>query len=397
MVKESKSCKSILSLLFCVILFSSNISVIAQETGQNQGNSGVSKQTESQVPITDVQSKLFHGEVQMNSDSSNTFTGESKTIKSGTNVDLTVSTVIGSDVSFEGDQFFAEVTDDVVVDKGVVIPMGTLAHGTITEVKQERRLGRDGFVTIKFDYLVTPDGREIPVEASMSTKSSPLKSFAKVALTDAGYTLAGGALGGLLALKVGGLGMAVASHGYTIAGGAALGGTIGAAGSLARKGKSLIINPGDQIKLKLSSDIALPVIKDSSLLEQDVNLDGLAVNIFDVKYEKDPFGSMNTITLGLDIVNKSNKSFTFFDVALVNESGGTFYPSPFADTSMWFQKITANSKLNGYLSFSVDNPRQKHYLVFYDKYNRKQLAKISLKNAIKKLEETNPKFKKKKS
>lgn len=332
-----------------------------------------------------VKSSLFQGGVQLNVKEPAIFTGEKKQVHKGSQVELTVSTVIGSDVSMQGDEFFAEVTDEKMIDGGVVIPIGTVAHGTITETQQEKRLGRNGYVKIKFDYLITPDGREIPVDAEMSTKSHPITSFAKVALTDAGYTLAGGALGGLLALKLGGLGVAIASHGYSIAGGAALGGTIGAAQSLIRKGKPLMINPGDKINMKISSNIELPVLKNSAIADAEKELSGLKVEIFGCKFEKDPFGTPNTITINVNIVNKSENTFSFFDVALIDEYGDTFYPTPFGDTSMWFQKIKPGSKLNGELSFSVNNYKQKHWLVFYDKYSRKELAKLSIRNAVRKI------------
>jgi hypothetical protein len=344
-----------------------------------------------------IESKVFSGGVELNIGVDKNFTGEKKVVNQGTKLELTVNTVLGSDVSMTGDQFFAEVSEDLIVDGGVVIPMGTIVHGEVAEARGERRLGRNGFVKIDFDYLITPDGREIPIQAKMSTKSHPLKSFAKVVLTDAGYTLAGGAIGGLLAIKLGGIGMAVASHGYSVAGGAALGATVGAAKSLIRKGKPLMITPGDQIKMKIASDIELPVLKKSALADEENLLNGLDVAINNCKIEPDPFGTPNTITLGIDVINRTDYTFTFFDIAVVDEYGSVYYPSPFGDTTIWFHKIQPGSKIAGNLSFSVTNPRHKHWLVFYDKYSRKQLAKISIRNALRKLQASEQKSKKDKS
>ena len=39
-------------------------------------------------------------------------------------------------------------------------------------------MGRDGYVNIDFDYMVTPDGREIPIQASLSTKDNLVKGAA---------------------------------------------------------------------------------------------------------------------------------------------------------------------------------------------------------------------------
>lgn len=346
-----------------------------------------------------VASKVYQGEIRFDSfEETDYFTGEKKSVDKGTKLELTVSTVISSDVTAEGDEFFAEVTNDLMIDGSTVVPTGTVAHGVVTESRGEKRLGRNGFVKMDFDYLLTPDGREIPIKARLSTKSHPIKSFAKVALTDVGYTLAGGAIGGLIALKLGGIGMAVASHGYSVAGGAAVGGTVGLAQSLIRKGKPLLISPGDQIKIKMTSDIELPVIKQSALADDELKLDGLDVEIQEFAIEKDPFGSLNTINIGLDIVNQSEHTFTFFDVGLVSEGGNVYYPSPFGDTGMWFQKMSPGTKLNGNLSFSVENTREKHWLVFFDKYSRAHLAKVSVTNAMRRLKaEKNSKKKQKDS
>lgn len=333
-----------------------------------------------------VHSKVYQGEIHFDSlNETDYFTGEKKSVDKGTKLELTVSTVISSEVTAKGDEFFAEVTNDLTIDGSTVVPTGTVAHGVVTETQGEKRLGRNGYVKMDFDYLLTPDGREIPIKASLSTKSHPIKSFAKVAITDVGYTLAGGAIGGLIALKLGGIGMAVASHGYSLAGGAAVGGTVGLAQSLIRKGKPLLISPGDQIKIQMTSGIELPVIKQSALADEEIKLSGLDVEIQEFAIEKDPFGSLNTINLGLDIVNQSEHSFTFFDVGLVNESGSVYYPSPFGDTGMWFQKIAPGTKINGNLSFSVENTREKHWLVFFDSYSRTNLAKVSVHNAMRRL------------
>lgn len=391
----SKKYNNVLAGLLIFCMLGVNLPVFAQEvtTSTPTENAVQTEQPNEEMLPT----KVYKGEIEIDAVQENEFlTGEKQEIKQGTQLELTVSTVLGSDVTMEGDEFFAEVTNDLSVGGNIVVPIGSVAHGRVTESQGERRLGRDGFVKIEFDYLLTPDGREVPINAKLSTKSHPMKSFAKVALTDMGYTLVGGALGGLLALKVGGLGLAVASHGYSIAGGAAVGGTIGLTQSLVRKGKPLLITPGDQIKVKFTSDHALPVMKKSALADEELALEGLTVNIIDCKFEKDPFGTMNTITLNINILNQSEETFTFFDVALVNEYGGIYYPSPFNDTDMWFQKIKPGSKLQGNMSFSVDNPRQSHWLVFYDKYTRKELAKISVTNALRDLNASKDAKKKKK-
>ena len=253
---------------------------------------------------------------------------------------------------------------------------------TVKEMEESKRLGRDGWIEINFDYLVTPDGRQIPIEGKMSTKMHPVKGVAKTVLVDTGYTLAGGVVGGFAALNLLGIEAAIASQGYTLAGGAAIGGAIGLGISLFRKGKDVLISPGDEIKVKMLTPIDLPVISDEALMVEELKYEGLDVKITNVKLEKDPFGEMNTYNLSLIILNNTDKSFSSFDLALISELNRVFYPSVFADNTLLMKTIKPQDRVSGRLSFSVDNPKNNHWLVFFDRRTRKPLAKISIDNAI---------------
>jgi hypothetical protein len=331
-------------------------------------------------------SKIFQGQVETDTskdDKKDIFTGANQDIKQGTVLKMTVTSVLNSTINQEGDEFFAEVTNDLEAPGGVAIPQGTIAHGKITTVRAAKRLGRDAVLSLKFDYLITPDGREIPLTANMSTKNSKVAAVAKIALEDTAYTVAGGLLGGLFALKLFGIGGALASNGYTVAGGAGVGAAVGVTVALVRKGSDKLLSPGDEIKVKTNSELNVPIMTEQSLREDEKLLEGLKVAITSCKLEKDPFGEPNTLTLGINVDNETAKTFSSFDIALVNDYKSVFYASPFSNTEMWFTKISPNSKLNGKLSFSVDNPKRKHWLVFYDSMTRKPLARISVDNAQK--------------
>lgn len=312
----------------------------------------------------------------------NIFTGETHKIKTRDVIKMTVSEVLSSGFTQEGDEFFAQITEDVEGKTGVVLPVGTVAHGTVKEMEDSKRLGRDGWIEINFDYLVTPDGRQIPIEGKMSTKMHPIAGVAKTVLVDTGYTLAGGVVGGFAALNLLGVEAAIASQGYTIAGGAAIGGAIGLGISLFRKGKDVLISPGDEIKVKVLTPIDLPVIADEALMVDELKYEGLDVKITNVKLEKDPFGEMNTYNLSLIILNNTDKSFSSFDLALISELNRVFYPSVFADNTLLMKTIKPQDRVSGRLAFSVDNPKNNHWLVFFDRTTRKPLAKISIDNAI---------------
>lgn len=311
------------------------------------------------------------------------YTGKTEYLEKKDVIDMTVSQVLDGSFSFEGDEFFAEVTNDVLGDKGVIIPKGTVAHGVIKQTSEAKRLGRDGYLDLSFDYLVTPDGREIPIEGKMSTKLHPLKAATKIIATDVGYTAVGGVAGGLFALQALGLEAAIASQGYTVAGGAAIGGTVGLGMSLYRKGKNVLIAPGDEIRVKILSNVELPVYRAEALKQKELKYPGLDIRIANILYEKDPFGEVNTITLSLSISNMSKKAFSGMDLALVNDYNVVFNPSIFGDTKLLFSQLKPGDRYAGKISFSVNNVKQSYWLVVNDRATNKHIAKISLDNAYK--------------
>lgn len=320
------------------------------------------------------------------------FTGKIETLNRKEIINMTVSQVLDSSYSIEGDEFFAEVTDDVYGDKGIIIPKGTLAHGKLTNTTAPGRLGKEASMDLAFDYLVTPDGREIPIEGKMTTKLHPVAQGAKIVAQDVGYTVAGGAVGGLVALNWLGLGAAIASQGYTLAGGAAVGGVAGLGVALIRKGNHVLIAPGDEIKVRINTSLDLPVYKKEALKQEEILYDGLKISINDVKHEKDPFGEVNTITLTLLISNMSDKTLSGFDMALVNDYNAKFSPSIFGNTKLMFRQIKPGEKVIENVSFAVDNINRKYWLTFYDRKNNEVITKVSVDNAYMEL---SPKSKKK--
>lgn len=329
------------------------------------------------------------------------FTGQVEHLERKDVINMTVSQVLDSNINMEGDEFFAEVTDEVMGDTGVIIPKGTIAHGRISQTGDAKRLGRQAWISLDFDYLVTPDGREIPIEGKMSTKLHPIAETSKIVAQDVGYTLAGGAVGGFMALNWLGLEAAIASQGYTVAGGAAIGGAIGLGMALIRKGHDVLIAPGDEIRVKINTTVPLPVYKESALMQHEMFYPGLDIHISDIKHETDPFGEVNTITLTVMISNMSDKTFSGLDMALVNDYNSVFRPSIFGDTKLMFKQIRPGDKFAGRVSFAVDNVNRSFWLTFYDRRKGSALTKISLDNAYRnvsdKTKKKNSKLRKKKT
>lgn len=311
------------------------------------------------------------------------FTGEIDLLDDKDTIKMTVSQVLNGAYTEEGDEFFAEITEDVLGGKGkkgVIVPKGSIIHGVVTTIEDPKNLGRDGYIVTVFDYIVTTDGRQIPIQASLSTKENLAKGAAKTVAKNVGVTAAGGVIGGMFALNLLGLEAAIASNGMTLAGGAAVGGAVGLVSAIVNKGKNVNIKPGDELKIKMVTDIEIPVMSKEALKEDDILYSGLDVTINKVVYDKDPFGEENVIILDVKISNMSDKMFYAFDIALTNEIKNVFYPSPFGDTSLWFKKIEPGDVVVGRLSFVINDKKYKHWLVFYDRATRKPLAKYSLDN-----------------
>ena len=333
-----------------------------------------------------------------NKENDKIFTKEKEKLEGNKVVELTVSQVLAGTTSVEGDEFFAEVSEDVLAGSGVLLPKGTVAHGIIRNIVDPKRMGRDGYIELSFDYLITPDGREIPIQGEMTSKLHPAKSVAKVAGENIAYTAVGGVTGAMAALEIAGIPGAVASQGYTLAGGAAIGGLIALGMSFFRKGSDVLISPGDEIKVKIVSSEPIQVMTHESVRQDELEYEGLEVDISDVFLEKDPFDHLNTISLDLIIKNNSKSDFSSFDIELVNDLHNSYHPSIFSDykNSLAMKTIKKGENVSGILSFSVDNPNRQHWLVFYDRRTHKPLAKISVDNAIKDLKITDLTEKRKK-
>lgn len=306
-----------------------------------------------------------------------------KAVEKGVDLEMTVTSPLTSISATEGDEFFAKISRDYEVDGKVVIPRGTLCHGIVSQTKGPRWAGRNAYITTRFDYLITPDGREIPIEGQFSNKDKPLAAAAKVVGRSTGYTAVGGVLGAVMVLKYGGIAAVAASNGYALAGGAALGGVAGLTSSLISKGHASMIQPGADLKIRLQEPLKLPTMDMPEPSAQNFTPDGFSVRVLAMRMGKDPFGEPNELTVSVDLDNRTPNTVSFFDIALEDENGTVFYASPFGDSGLWFQKLNPNSRLTGNLSFSIDNPKLQHALVIYKQYTREPLARMVLIDAMK--------------
>jgi hypothetical protein len=309
-------------------------------------------------------------------------TEDVRVVAPGTVLDLVLSSEIASGETVEGDQFFGKISKDVLVDGRVVIPYGTVVHGMLSNMEGPKRAGRNGYINTRFDYLITPDGREVPIEGNSTTRDSKGKAATKVVGRAAGYTAFGGVVGTLVVLKYGGLAAVAASHGYALAGGAAIGGAAGLTTAMLMKGKSVILPPGAELHVKLSEPLKLPTMTMPDVTAEDFSVSGLKVKVVGMRINRHPLGEMSEITLALDILNQTENTFSTFEIGLEDEQGNVFFRSPIGDKGTWFSKIEPSSHLNCNITFSVDNVKSRLKLVFFKPYSREPLAKFALTDAM---------------
>ncbi len=310
-----------------------------------------------------------------------------RVVAPGTALDLFLSTEIAAGETLEGDEFSGKISKDVLVDGQVVIPRGTLVHGVLSTLEAPKRAGRNGYIRSRFDYLITPDGRKVPIEGNSTTRDSKGKAAVKVVRRAAGYTAIGGVVGTVLVLQYGGLAAAVASHGTALAGGAAIGGAAGLTIAMLTKGKSVSLLPGAEMHVILSEPLKLPTMTMPDQMAEDYSIPDLKVKLAGRRIHRHSLGEMTEITLRLDILNQTENSFSTFDIGLEDELGNLFLPFPLGYT------VKPGSHLKGDITFSVYNVNMRHKLVFFKPFSREPLAKLALTDAMPASNKAGPKSK----
>lgn len=84
----------------------------------------------------------------------------------GTPIVLRAAESLSSAEAKKGDPVEFVVVQDVLVDGVPVVPKGTIARGTISEVKHKRRMARGGKLSILLDSIGLANGGKVPVRAT---------------------------------------------------------------------------------------------------------------------------------------------------------------------------------------------------------------------------------------
>ena len=199
-------------------------------------------------------------------------TAKTKRIPAGTMFQLEflqpVSTFSGS----SGDSFVATLLNEQISGANVILPAGTVVRGSVQEIKSAKYFSRGAKLYLDFDHVVTPTGRQIPLEMAVAQfdkifydgglyKNLGYGEAVKANLNRASEIIKNSTEYGKKA------GESAPGIQYLTAPLCAVAGFIGGAGyfigdsvaDMFRKGLDVYINTGDIINVKLVNPIDIPV------------------------------------------------------------------------------------------------------------------------------------------
>jgi hypothetical protein len=312
--------------------------------------------------------------------------GKVESMPAGTLVTVQMSCHLNSQVSRKGDEILGRIAADTTNGQRVLLPSGWFIHGLVTNVEGRHRLGRAGYVEVEFDKIISPNGDyELPFKTKFSTRDNRLTAISKIVAIDSGYVGYGALGGAICAVQFGGIGTAIATYGLSVAGGAAIGGTLGLIGGLKRKGDIASIFPGDVLAMDVAEPISLPVFDPHMLsLNHPVvgNTTDIHVNIDKVRFSKDPLGDRKArlLEVSLTVDNRSSRELSFDQLVVVSDHSLNPYPpslgrSNFAKLK---EKVSPRSRKSNELTFSVDSPKYKYFLVLMDGSRSTELSRLPI-------------------
>lgn len=210
----------------------------------------------------------------LNSAFAGTFKADARTkrIPAGTVFQLEFLQPVGTYSGGMGDSFVATIKNEQSSDSGVVIPAGTVVRGSINEVKTAKRFSRGAKLYLDFDHVVTPNGRQIPLDMAVCQfeniyyDGGLYKNLGYGEAVKANYNrgaeITKNSVDYAMKAKESAPGMQ-----YITVPVCAFGGFIGGAGyfigdsiaDMFRKGSEVNINTGDIIQVKLLNPIDIPV------------------------------------------------------------------------------------------------------------------------------------------
>lgn len=174
-------------------------------------------------------------------------------VPAGTPVSVSLSQALGSEFSRVGETFTAALSSPIYAGGTLIAPAGSQVQGTIVAVEPAGRGGKPGSMDLRLTNVITPNGRMIPLSATLDQANFKLEAdggrVSHLAKTTA-IGAAGGALSGLIGGAISG-----GRKGQATAIGTGIGAGVGLLGGAVQRGKELIIESGTALPFKLDQAI----------------------------------------------------------------------------------------------------------------------------------------------
>ena len=87
-----------------------------------------------------------------------------KRIPAGTVFKLEFLQPVSTFSGCEGDSFVATMKNELSTGTNVILPSGSVVRGSVAQVNTAKRFSRGAKLYLDFDHIVTPNGRQIPLD-----------------------------------------------------------------------------------------------------------------------------------------------------------------------------------------------------------------------------------------
>ncbi len=169
-------------------------------------------------------------------------------LEPGTKIRVSMDNEINSEVSAVNDTFTTTITEPLKVRETIVLPVGTVIEGRITNVERASTGGKSGNLVLKFELIRFENGEKREIEGVLVNKLKARSSQKTSLLTIIGGTALGALIGAVSGTE----------NGALI--GAGIGAGAGTGVAVLRKGKNVRIKRDEKFEIELTKQVTLPVL-----------------------------------------------------------------------------------------------------------------------------------------
>jgi hypothetical protein len=169
-------------------------------------------------------------------------------LEPGTKIRVSMDNEISSEAASVNDTFTTTIAEPVKVRETIVLPVGTVIEGRVTQVERASTGGKGGKLAVKFETIRFENGEKREIEGVLLNELKAASSQKMSILAVIGGTAIGALLGTV----------SKAENGTLI--GAGIGAGAGTGVALARKGKNVRIKTDEKFEIRLTKQVTLPVL-----------------------------------------------------------------------------------------------------------------------------------------